>query len=161
MKKPLLALVILAGMWFIMLPFGSFILDVPLLIILGLIIALICIKLLGSLVTPRLTLWGLSIITLVLFYYASVSLYFNMPYVDWLHEFAALFPLIGESPSGFYFMLTSGMFHVPYVNPADAPFYVHLMSGVFFTSYILWIYIGVRLGRMWFDKKPQRSRRTA
>ncbi len=159
MKNILVALLILAATWFIMLPLGSFLLDAPLLIIIGFIIAFVCIRLLKAIAHPRASIWILSIITMALFYYASVSLYFSMPYVDWLHEFAALFPYISESPSGFHFMINSGILNIDYVNPEDAPYYLHLISGVIFASYILWLYLGVRLGRAVFGRRKHRPRK--
>ncbi|HPU00908.1 MAG: hypothetical protein GX890_08935 [Firmicutes bacterium] len=145
MKKLLAAAIILA-MWLIMMPLGSFLLDPGLLILIGLLIVYIARRLLGQQVKEQIFIPLLAAVTLVIFYWGSLSLYFNQPYVDFLHRFAALFPLIGESPSGFNFMLCSGIFNCPYITPQEAPFYVHLAGGFIFATYPLWLYLGIRLG---------------
>lgn len=155
MIKVVAALLILAATtWYLTLPLGSFVLDLPLLIVLGIIITFVSFKLLNNLVQPKKSITILFVLTLIIFYFASVSLYFNMPYMDWLHQSAAArYPFMKESPSGFHFMINSGILNIDYVNPADAPFYLHLFSTVFFISYILWLYLGVRLGIKLFDRK--------
>jgi len=145
MKKLLAAAIILA-MWLIMMPLGSFLLDPGLLILIGLLIVYIARRLLGQQVKEQIFIPLLAAVTLVIFYWGSLSLYFNQPYVDFLHRFAALFPLIGESPSGFNFMLGSGIMKWPYITPQEAPFYVHLAGGFIFATYPLWLYLGIRLG---------------
>jgi len=153
-KNYIAALVIILFTWYIMLFFGSFLLDVPILLIIGFIIALVSLKLLPKLIHPRKSLIFLFVATLVIFYFASVSLYFNMPYVDFIHESAAeRYPFMSESPSGFHFMINSGILNIDYVEHEDAPLALHLFSVVFFISYILWTYLGVRLGRLLFEKK--------
>lgn len=152
MKKIMAATLILA-MWVIMLPLGSFLLDPGLLILIGLLIVYIGRRLLGRYLKEQISIPLLSVATMALFYWASLSLYFNRPGADFLHRFAALFPLIGESPSGFNFMLGSGIMKWPYITPQEAPFYVHLAGGFIFATYPLWLYLGVRLGCKLMPKK--------
>lgn len=145
MKKTIAAFLIMAALWLLMLPLGSFILDPALLLLIGIIIALVSAKLLKQLGRRRLVP-ALAVPTIFIFYLGSLSLYFNLPQADWLHRFAALFPLIGESPTGFNFMLNSGILTLPYLYPEEAPFTLHLLSGVLFTLYPLWLYLGIKLG---------------
>ena len=134
MKKIMAATLILA-MWVIMLPLGSFLLDPGLLILIGLLIVFIVRRLLGRHLKEQIFIALLAAATLALFYWGSLSLYINRPGVDFLHRFAALFPLIGESPSGFNFLLCSGILKCPYITPHEALFYVHL-AGEFIFAHI-------------------------
>ncbi len=146
MKKITAALLIILTTWFLMLPFGSFVLDPGMLIVIGMIIVFVSTRLLARFADARWFIPALAVLTIAIFYLGSLSLYFNLPQADWLHQFAALFPLIKESPSGFNFMISSGILNFPYLLPEDAPFTLHLFSGFFFTTYPLWLYLGIRLG---------------
>lgn len=145
-KKIIAALLITGATWLLMLPLGSFILDPVLLILIGIIIVFVSTRLLDRLIEPRYLTPVLAVLTIFIFYLGSLSLYFNLPQADWLHRFAALFPFIRESPSGFNFMINSGLLNLPYLYPEDAPFTLHLFSGFFFTTYTLWLYLGIKLG---------------
>lgn len=140
------ALLTIAATWLLMLPLGSFILDPVLLLLIGIIIVFVSRKLLSAVIHERFFIAALAVLTIVIFYLGSLALYFNLPQADWLHRFAALFPLIRESPSGFNFMINSGILNFPYLAPEEAPFTLHLISGFLFTIYPLWLYLGLRLG---------------
>ncbi len=152
MKKIIAALLLIAATWFLMLPLGSFVLDPVLLLLIGIIIVFVSTRLLAGFVNARILVPVLAALTIAIFYAGSLSLYFNLPQADWLHRLAALFPLIRESPSGFNFMLSSGLLNFPYLAPEEAPFTVHLFAGFFFATYPLWLCLGLRLG---FRLMPQ------
>lgn len=145
MKKIAVAALIIGATWLLMLPLGSFILDPVLLLLIGVIIVLVS-RSLNRFIDARYLTPALAVLTLGIFYLGSLSLYFNLPQADWLHRFAALFPVIRESPSGFNFMINSGLLGLPYLYPEEAPFTLHLLSGFLFTIYPVWLYLGIKLG---------------
>jgi len=157
-KKILAASLLIAATWFLMLPLGSFVLDPVLLLLIGIIIVFVSTRLLARLINARILVPALAVLTIAIFYAGSLSLYFNLPQADWLHRFAALLPLIRESPSGFNFMISSGLLNFPYLVPEEAPFTMHLFAGFFFATYPLWLYLGLRLGyRLMPQVTPQRN----
>jgi hypothetical protein len=141
----ILAFVFYLSILFLDLIFGSFLLDPFLLIISGIVIVWISEKFL-----KKKFVFLISFLTLLIFYIGSVSLYLNLPYVNFLYEIASLFPLIKKSPSGFNFMINSGVFNIPYNKPEEAPFYLHLISGVIFATYPLYLYLGIKFGNKLF-----------
>jgi hypothetical protein len=151
-KKVIAASLIISATWFLMLPLGSFVLDPGMLVLIGIVIVYVSTRLLKA---PSL-IGLLAVPTVIIFYLGSLSLYFNLPQADWLHRFAAFFPLIRESPSGFNFMINSGILNFPYLGPEEAPLTLHLFSGFFFATYPLWLYLGIRLG---FKMMPQKQDR--
>ncbi len=162
MKRTIAGLVITGLTWLLMLPLGSFILDPALLLIIGVIIVFVSVRLLGRFLPPRYLIPILAVLTIAVFYLGSLSLYFNLPQADVLHRFAALFPFMRESPSGFNFMINSGILSYPYISPEEAPFTLHLFSGFLFTLYPLWLFLGIRLGSRMVGapRKQKRRRRT-
>lgn len=142
-----MAIFLILGVWILDLIFGSFLLDPFLLIISGIVIFYVCSRFLNKRFISLLYL-----LTILIFYAGSLSLYFNLPYANFLYRIAEFFPLMGSSPSGFNFMINSGIFHIPYTKPEDAPFYLHLVAGFIFATYPVWLYLGIKSGEKIFKK---------
>lgn len=141
---------------FLNMPLGSFLLDPFLLLISGSLSVLLCTRVLYKRSSFRGWIPLLYVLIMGNFYFWSVSLYFNKPYADWLWKLTLPFS-IHPPASGFNFMLTSGVFQSPFVNPEDAPFSVHMKSGFMFAFYTLWLYLGIRLGYILYGKNEHQT----
>lgn len=157
MKNLPVAIFLVLIIWFFNLTLGSFLLDPGLLIFSGCVIVYVSVRFLYKKYKFRKFISLLSLLTILIFYLGSLSLYFNVSHLNFLYKLAAWFPLVGDSPSGFNFMINSGVFNFPYVKPADAPFCFHLIAGFIFTTYPVWLYLGVRLGYILFGKNEYQT----
>lgn len=90
----------------------------------------------------------LAVLTLLIFWFASISLYLNLGWFDWLWLW------MGRSACGRDFMINSGVFSFEYVNTAG------LIDGIallLFILYILWLYCGVFLGYLMFGRHERQT----
>lgn len=114
----------------------SFLIDPFLLFTDGMILALLWERLWKGRYSRALPL-GVAAGILAVFYSVSVSLWFNLAWVD---GFARAMPRAG---TGRDWMLNSGVFHIEHENPSVA---VRIFAVAFFASYVGWLALGAWAG---------------
>ncbi len=94
--------------------------------------------------------YGIAAAILVVFYSVSISLWFDLAWVDWFaHAFGG--------KTGRDFMLNSGVLHVfEYTPPASTG--VAVFATCFFVSYVFWLALGARVGAR-IAARPERASR--
>ena len=128
--------------WLLIFPLGSFLIDPFLLIALGCLIVYVSVRVVSTPGVRRALVLLLCVVTLVIFYVCSVSLYLELPWIGWMWRLCG-------AESGRDWMLNSGVLNLEYV---DTQVHVHLIAGALFTLYPLWVYLGVRVGRRCWDR---------
>ncbi|MEZ0229911.1 MAG: hypothetical protein ACAI25_14905 [Planctomycetota bacterium] len=85
--------------------------------------------------------FGIAAAILVIFYSVSISLWFNLAWVD---GFAQAMP---RAETGRDWMLNSGVFHFEHATPSRA---ARIFSACFFATYPGWLALGAHAGaRIW------------
>lgn len=112
----------------------TFLIDPPLLIIFGFLCYIIGEKLRERTRLP-ITL-ALAIFTMATIWFMSISLYLNMPHMDWFWQ---AFP---PATSGKELMINSNLFAFESVNTAGL---VDAIAFLIIATYPIWLYIGLKV----------------
>ena len=115
-------------------PYDSFLLDPFLLFITG-----FCMAWIASKRPPHvrpLIFRLMFVVTMIIYWGTSVSLYFDLEWTRWLWEMCG-------AATGRDWMLNSGVFHFDYVHPSIT---THVVSFLIFTTYPFWLILGWVLG---------------
>ena len=124
--------------------FDSFLIDPALLVAIGMLITFVCAKRLpDDDVIRRSCVRSFGVLSIIVFWWVSVSLYLNLAWVGWMWQ------LVGAH-SGRDWMLNSGIFHFEFENPSLA---TNIVAGFLYATYPVWLIIGIRLGRIIFGAK--------
>ncbi len=134
---------ICAGSVFGICVIDSFLLDPFLLMAVGIFIVWLNVRHLMK--SGKSYIWALSLLTLILFWSISISLYFNLPWVHWIAELC-------HAQNGRDWMINSGVFHFDIENLPD---FAHVLSGFLFATYPLWLWLGIQLGHILFGRKSR------
>lgn len=111
-----------------MIPYDSFLIDPPWLLLNGLLI--------GRFVRSRALRAVAGGATVAVFVVTSVSLYFDARWTDWIVRLC-------RARSGRDWMLNSGVFQFEFENVG---WRTHAVSAALFLTYPLWLVLGVRIG---------------
>ncbi len=115
-------------------PYDSFLLDPLLLFLTGLGVSWLLARQ-PVRVRPA-VMQGTVVVTLIVYWGTSVSLYFDLAWTRWLWEMCG-------AETGRDWMLNSGIFHFDYRHPGWP---THLISLLIFTTYPFWLLAGLALG---------------
>ncbi|MEW5945847.1 MAG: hypothetical protein AB1742_06575 [bacterium] len=80
---------------------------------------------------------------MAIFWVCSVSLYFDLPWIEWMWRMCG-------AESGRDWMINSGVFNFDYGNVSEAG---HLLCGFMFALYPLWLKLGVDGGKVLFGRR--------
>lgn len=138
-------------------PLGSFVIDPFLLLWFGTLNVLVTVRVLYKKTKFRGWISVFSILTMANFYLVSVSLYFNLQWVDWLRVICIYLSPVHPPDNGYDWMINSGLFNFPWRNPSEAPPHVQLLSGFLFAFYPFWLYLGTRLGYILYGKNEHQT----
>lgn len=98
---------------------------------------------------PRGRAWslpaGLSIATVLCYWAVSLSLYFDLAWIDWLAT------TVCHAKTGRDWMLNSGLFHFDFEAPGTA---THVVSALIFLTYPAWLALGAWAGSRAGRAKP-------
>ncbi len=115
----------------------SFLIDPFLLFVDGLVLALLWEKRWKADGWSRRLPLGIAATILVIFYACSISLWLDLPWIEWMAHMCG-------AETGRAWMLNSGVFHFDYRAPPSLALDVFVV--VFFASYVGWLLLGARAG---------------
>ncbi len=115
-------------------PYDSFLLDPLLLLFTGWCVSLLLSR--QRVHIRPVVMKGTVIVTLIVYWGTSVSLYFDLEWTRWLWEMCG-------AETGRDWMLNSGIFHFDYRHPT---WLTHLLSFLIFLTYPIWILWGLAVG---------------
>ena len=118
-----------------MLPYDSFLIDVPWLVSKGWLLGKIVNKYVEDADKNQKIKWFLGMATIAKFYMTSISLYFNLEWTRWIWEMCG-------AESGRDWMINSGVFNFDHENVSPGG---HILATLLFVTYPIWLKAGFRL----------------
>ena len=118
-----------------MIPYDSFLIDGPWLLIIGWVLGKVVNRFATDQDKNKKTRLILSVVTIAMFYVTSVSLYFNLEWTRWMWEMCG-------AESGRDWMINSGVFNFDHENVSGKG---HALSALMFLTYPVWLRAGFAL----------------
>lgn len=118
-----------------LLPYDSFLIDGPWLVSIGWLLGKLTNRFQKDEAKNRKARWSLGIVTMFVFWFTSISLYFNKEWTRWIWEMC-------KAESGRDWMINSGVFNFDHENVSTRG---HFIAAVFFITYPLWLAAGFKL----------------
>lgn len=139
----------------------SFLLDPLLLIGFGILWVGISVRLIYPKSSYRGWIGLFSLLTLIFFWSVSISLFYNLSWVNWMIWFCQHIPPFRPPKNGLDWMINSGVLTL--INPDkvksvnDLSTGAKFLSWVLFLLYPLWLYLGVTLGHILFGRTEKHT----
>ena len=126
-------------------PYDSFLLDPFLLFIIGIVLVAVASR--GLKWRLKWFIFAASLIVLIIFWVCSVSLYFDLPWIEWMWRMCG-------AESGRDWMINSGVFNFDYRNVSEAG---HVFCGFMFALYPIWLRCGLHIGYILFGRHERQD----